>query len=480
MADQRLVMDKIITIDSLDLASPKFLPPTTYATVLRHDINISTLAGHQMLGMFTKFAPNAQTEWANHLPDVKPSRTPSSTSLSNPTAPTIKANGTVKRRPRSSSESPAGSPHSPIASAPQSSPKIPSPEDTFVSSPTPALIVPPISDPERLKGDLGDIKDLNEDGENEMDMGVEDEGVQDAGSRILENLRKAVDLDDDHSNDAEGHNKGNDPSDNEAQQNIEAEKFYTFNLLISTRSSLSLHTSSIPSYCLSTLASPPPIATTKAAWVILTLKPTLLRLPSLPAPILTAQPAPSGASVSNTTIQENDSSLSDRGAWGSKTSGNFSRGGSSYTNDDNAPVSFPFNGSAIDVFGDKKQPRPVQRRCGGAFVQTCGQQQRTLAHFTSNLAEGEYSLSITNLAGVNPSYFDLDSIVLAIPLSYAPRTLTNSSDSSGSSPGNSAPGSGSGSSPNPMNTAPTTQPISLVSTHRFILSILGIRLLYRR
>ncbi|KAH7878327.1 uncharacterized protein C8R40DRAFT_1167752 [Lentinula edodes] len=32
--------------------------------VLRHDINISTLAGHQMLGMFTKFAPNAQTEAA--------------------------------------------------------------------------------------------------------------------------------------------------------------------------------------------------------------------------------------------------------------------------------------------------------------------------------------------------------------------------------------------------------------------------------
>lgn len=53
----------------------------------------------------------------------------------------------------------------------------------------------------------------------------------------------------------------------------------------------------------------------------------------------------SRASVSNTTIQENDSSLSYTGTWGSNTSGNFSGGGSSYTNDDKASVSFPFNGS---------------------------------------------------------------------------------------------------------------------------------------
>ncbi|KAJ3808798.1 hypothetical protein F5876DRAFT_78373 [Lentinula aff. lateritia] len=60
--------------------------------------------------------------WANQLPDVKPSRTPSSTFLPNPTAPPSRQtstylNGTVKRRPRSSSS------HSPVASAPQSSPK---------------------------------------------------------------------------------------------------------------------------------------------------------------------------------------------------------------------------------------------------------------------------------------------------------------------------------------------------------------------
>ncbi|KAJ3849403.1 hypothetical protein EV368DRAFT_67460 [Lentinula lateritia] len=36
--------------------------------------------------------------WANHLPDVKPSRTPSSTSLPNPTAPPIKLNIDVSQQ----------------------------------------------------------------------------------------------------------------------------------------------------------------------------------------------------------------------------------------------------------------------------------------------------------------------------------------------------------------------------------------------
>ncbi|GAW07480.1 hypothetical protein LENED_009476 [Lentinula edodes] len=75
--------------------------------------------------------------------------------------------------------------------------------------------------PEGLKGDLVDIKDLNEESDNEMDMGVEEEGVQDAGSRLLENLTKAINLDGDYLNDEEGSNKGNDPSDNEAQQDVD-------------------------------------------------------------------------------------------------------------------------------------------------------------------------------------------------------------------------------------------------------------------
>ncbi|KAF9074327.1 hypothetical protein BDP27DRAFT_1214314 [Rhodocollybia butyracea] len=158
----------------------------------------------------------------------------------------------------------------------------------------------------------------------------------------------------------------------------------------------------------------------------------------------TVQLAPAGASVSNTTIQENDPSLTYSGDWNTNMSGNFSGGGSSFTNEDNASVSFPFNGSAIYVFGDKKNDHGLYTvildngteqvfdgvsGCGGVFGQTCEQQQPTLAYFASNLAQGEHSLKIFNLAGVNQSYFDLDSIVLTIPSSYAPRSLTNGSDS---------------------------------------------------
>jgi hypothetical protein len=205
----------------------------------------------------------------------------------------------------------------------------------------------------------------------------------------------------------------------------------------------------------------------------------------------TVQLAPSGASVSNTTLQENDPSLTYTGTWDSNTSGNFSGGGSSYTNADNASVSFPFNGSAIYVFGDKKNDHGLYSvvldngteqifdgisGCGGAFGQTCEQQQPTLAYFASNLAEGEHSLRITNIAGINQSYFDLDSIVLTIPSSYAPRTLTNASSSSSSgSSGNSTAGSGSGSGSSSSNAAFMPQPTFLSS---ILLLIFGVSWLF--
>ncbi|KIK66438.1 hypothetical protein GYMLUDRAFT_70066 [Collybiopsis luxurians FD-317 M1] len=208
----------------------------------------------------------------------------------------------------------------------------------------------------------------------------------------------------------------------------------------------------------------------------------------------TVQLAPAGASVSNTTVQENDSSLTYTGTWGSNTSGNFSGGGSSFTNGDNASVSFPFNGSAIYVFGDKKNDHGLYSivldngteqifdgvsGCGGAFGQTCEQQQPTLAYFASNLAQGEHTLKITNIAGVNQSYFDLDSIVLTVPSSYAPRTLTNGSEGSGSS-GNSSSGSGSGSSSSSPSNAALTSGVSLASLNSFLLLVFGISWLLRK
>jgi NADPH-ferrihemoprotein reductase len=54
----------VIGIESLDpaLAKVPFPVPTTYATVLRHYIDISAVAGRQILGVLAKFAPNPKAE----------------------------------------------------------------------------------------------------------------------------------------------------------------------------------------------------------------------------------------------------------------------------------------------------------------------------------------------------------------------------------------------------------------------------------
>lgn len=56
--------DTVINIDSLDpaLAKVPFPVPTTYGTVLRHYIDISALAGRQILGVLSKFAPTPEAE----------------------------------------------------------------------------------------------------------------------------------------------------------------------------------------------------------------------------------------------------------------------------------------------------------------------------------------------------------------------------------------------------------------------------------
>ncbi|KAI0314013.1 putative cytochrome P450 oxidoreductase [Amylostereum chailletii] len=56
--------DTVIGIESLDpaLAKVPFPVPTTYGTVLRHYLDISAVAGRQMLGALAKFAPNPEAE----------------------------------------------------------------------------------------------------------------------------------------------------------------------------------------------------------------------------------------------------------------------------------------------------------------------------------------------------------------------------------------------------------------------------------
>jgi len=56
--------DTVIGVDSLDpaLAKVPFPVPTTYATVLRHYIDISSVASRQFLGAFVKYAPSHAAE----------------------------------------------------------------------------------------------------------------------------------------------------------------------------------------------------------------------------------------------------------------------------------------------------------------------------------------------------------------------------------------------------------------------------------
>ncbi|KAJ6466419.1 putative cytochrome P450 oxidoreductase [Mycena sanguinolenta] len=58
--------DTVIGIESLDpaLAKVPFPVPTTYATVLRHYIDISAVVGRQILGSLSKFAPTPEAEEA--------------------------------------------------------------------------------------------------------------------------------------------------------------------------------------------------------------------------------------------------------------------------------------------------------------------------------------------------------------------------------------------------------------------------------
>ncbi|KAG6844168.1 hypothetical protein H0H87_009287 [Tephrocybe sp. NHM501043] len=134
----------------------------------------------------------------------------------------------------------------------------------------------------------------------------------------------------------------------------------------------------------------------------------------------TVQLAPAGASVSNTTFEEDNSELKYSGVWNSNKSPNFSGGGTSYTNADKATVSLSFHGSAVYVFGDKKNDHGLysvvldnktaevysgESGCGGAYGMTCEQMKPTLEYFASNLDDSLHTLTIENLAGINNSFF---------------------------------------------------------------------------
>ncbi|KIM41838.1 hypothetical protein M413DRAFT_138966 [Hebeloma cylindrosporum] len=176
----------------------------------------------------------------------------------------------------------------------------------------------------------------------------------------------------------------------------------------------------------------------------------------------TIQLAPAGATVKNVTYEENDPTITYSGTWGKNTGPVFSGGGTTYTNQDGSSFTFSFDGSAIYVLGDKKNDHGIYSvvldgqpevfldgtsGCGGAFGLTCEQQVPTIKFLASNLDSSRHTLKLTNHAGVNNSFFDLDSIVVAVPSVYAPRNLTTGSSPfvSPSTSGTAPPGASSAS-----------------------------------
>ncbi|KAF9012781.1 hypothetical protein BDZ89DRAFT_1023937 [Hymenopellis radicata] len=173
---------------------------------------------------------------------------------------------------------------------------------------------------------------------------------------------------------------------------------------------------------------------------------------------MTVQMAPAGATISNKTLEETDPSITYSGEWDNNSSGNFSGGGTTYTNGDLASFTLDFQASAIYLFGDKKndhreynvyldngtaQTFNATSGCGGAFGQTCEEQQPTIKYFASNLDASVHTLKVENLAGVNHSFFDFDNIVLTVPSEYAPRNLSVTSSSSGNGSSSTSGSSGS-------------------------------------
>ncbi|KAF6750364.1 hypothetical protein DFP72DRAFT_910902 [Ephemerocybe angulata] len=155
----------------------------------------------------------------------------------------------------------------------------------------------------------------------------------------------------------------------------------------------------------------------------------------------TFQAAPAGATIRNVTFEEDNPAFSFTGEWGHNTSPAFSGGGTTYTHGDGATATFKFTGSAVYVLGDIKNDHRVYgikldgsaeqfyngtSGCGGAFGLTCEQQVPILKYFASNLDQSEHTVVITNYAGVNSSFFDLDSVVVTVPSVYEPRQLADS------------------------------------------------------
>ncbi|KAH8826997.1 hypothetical protein DL96DRAFT_1226613 [Flagelloscypha sp. PMI_526] len=170
------------------------------------------------------------------------------------------------------------------------------------------------------------------------------------------------------------------------------------------------------------------------------------------------QAGPAGATITNTTLEETDSRIKYSGKWSNNTSELFHGGGTMYTNENGASFELDFEGTAIYLFGDKKNDHRTYTvtldgtattlngisGCGGEFGLTCEKQVPSIKFFAASLGSGNHNLKLVNNAD-NASFFDLDYIVISSSDKAGAVPTASSSGSGSSSTGTS---SGSSSAPN--------------------------------
>ncbi|KAI5450921.1 hypothetical protein NCC49_002661 [Naganishia albida] len=142
-----------------------------------------------------------------------------------------------------------------------------------------------------------------------------------------------------------------------------------------------------------------------------------------------------GATLTNTTVDDNSSLLNYTGSWTTNNVTDFWGGSSAYTNTPGDSVSLSFGGSAVYVYGDQVNDHGYytvflndtlqanltgRSGCAGSDGEKQCEKLGGLHFFAGGLPEGRHALRIVNggVAG-NQTYFDLDRITYTTPSNYS-------------------------------------------------------------
>ncbi|KAG8846602.1 hypothetical protein FRB96_001946 [Tulasnella sp. 330] len=162
--------------------------------------------------------------------------------------------------------------------------------------------------------------------------------------------------------------------------------------------------------------------------------------------LATVQLGPAGATVTNTTVEDSDPSVTYSGAWTSESNPIFSGGTAIYTAQNGGSASISFKGSAVYIFGDSVNDQgsysvvldngPTQTYntlsgCGGGYGKFCEKTQPSLKYLASNLDSSQHTITVINNANSNGSSFNLDRFVYTTPSVYAPMNITAAANSTG-------------------------------------------------